>query len=252
MPANQPRRVVPQRDKDPRTGKFLPRAKEADDPRRTGALGGIDLEDSRPPQQRRETLPPPSEYDESDDIDDDADDSRDPDPGHDEERLSRDQTARAFDDVHDEGELGYDHLDDSPPTLLEAPEPRPGFVQRWIRQQIGNDQDGPNVQRANRRGWQPRHPSTLPKTWQGPTMAHGKDPAKIVVEGLVLMEMRKDRFLALRRQIRNRTRQLEEAVHRDLEQVHNQGEGFGTPRMQNTTRVTHGGGRRTVAPADDD
>lgn len=263
-PKPQRRRpVAPQtdRERDPQTGHFLP-GRPAPVPtnteaRASGALSGIDeLRGPRPAQPRRDTLPPPSEqHDPDDDFDDDDiggddDDGRDPDPG-DEERLSRDQESRAFNDVHDEGDADYDD-DWSVPTLLEAPEPRPGHVQRWVRTYVGNNPDNRNYQRAHRLGWQPRKADTVPKHIRPPTIAHGEFKDYIVVEGMVLMERSTAMHKRHRAATRAKTRRLEEAVQQNLETVHRPGDAFGKPTLRNKSHVTHGGSRRNVAPAADD
>jgi len=43
------------------------------------------------------------------------------------------------------------------PTSLDAPTPRPGFVQRWI----ADDPEGSHWMKKMREGWSPRDPATL-------------------------------------------------------------------------------------------
>jgi hypothetical protein len=61
-----------------------------------------------------------------------------------------------------------------PSNLLEAPEARPGFSQRWIATMVLGQETPTNVAKRLREGWQPRDPknsqgsSTFSndRTWQ--------------------------------------------------------------------------------------
>lgn len=77
------------------------------------------------------------------------------------------------------------------PTSLEAPEPRPGFVQRWIRVGVMGTDDPTNTARKFREGWKPRPASSVPASYHAPTIAHGKWAGCIGVEGMLLCEMPK-------------------------------------------------------------
>lgn len=49
------------------------------------------------------------------------------------------------------------------PTNLDAPDPRPGYVQRWVRDgSLGGDGVSADWTRKMREGWEPRDPSTIP------------------------------------------------------------------------------------------
>lgn len=75
------------------------------------------------------------------------------------------------------------------PTSLEAPAPRTGFVQRWIRVGTGNSDDPTNTARKFREGWKPRPASSIPSSYHAPTIQHGKWVGCIGVEGMLLCEM---------------------------------------------------------------
>ena len=202
----------------------------------------------------RDTLPPPAENerDPAPDLDDFADifDGLDDSDGEDfdeeeEERLSRAQLAREDDDIHE----GYQD-DWEAPRLLDAPEPRPGYVQRWIRVAIGNDNDRRNLAQKARQGWRPRNPDTVPKAFPVPTIAHGKVQA-IQVEGLVLMERPTALHKRQARAVRGKTQRLESAVEATLASAHQPGKGFGRPTRKVESHVERGR-RRPVDVADDD
>ena len=43
-----------------------------------------------------------------------------------------------------------------PPALLDAPEARPGYVQRWVATSIQGKDTPDNVYKRMREGWEPR------------------------------------------------------------------------------------------------
>lgn len=75
------------------------------------------------------------------------------------------------------------------PTSLEAPPPRKGFRQRWVRVGSMGQDDPTNTARKFREGWRPRPAETLPKDYHAPTIGHGKWSGCIGVEGMILCEM---------------------------------------------------------------
>ena len=75
------------------------------------------------------------------------------------------------------------------PSSLEAPPPRPGFVQRWIRVASMGKDDPTNTSRKFREGWRPRLASTVPHSYHAPSISQGKWAGTIGVEGSVLCEM---------------------------------------------------------------
>lgn len=75
------------------------------------------------------------------------------------------------------------------PSSLEAPDPRPGFAQRWIRVGSMGKDDPTNTARKFREGWRPRPASSLPVNYHAPTISSGKWAGTIGVEGMILCEM---------------------------------------------------------------
>ena len=82
-----------------------------------------------------------------------------------------------------------DEFEWKPANTLDAPEPRPGFVQRWVRFMVGSDQDPKNWSRSNREGWRPRSMDTVEKGFNAPTMNHGTLGTVIQVGDVILCEM---------------------------------------------------------------
>ena len=60
-----------------------------------------------------------------------------------------------------------------PPSLLDAPEPRPGYTQRWIATSIQGKETPDNVYKRMREGWEPRKADTA-KDQLFPTINHGQ------------------------------------------------------------------------------
>lgn len=80
--------------------------------------------------------------------------------------------------------------------LLNAPAPRPGFVQRWMRTKLGPDDDARNVMRRMNRGWRPRSADTIPAGEFAPTMNIPSFGTAIGVDGAVLVERPADMHAA--------------------------------------------------------
>lgn len=109
------------------------------------------------------------------------------------------------------------------PSNLEAPPPRAGFVQRWIRTGIGNTPDASNVAKKLREGWKPRLASTVPSGFSPPTISHGTLGEVIGVGELVLMEMPRKTVLQRRKFYADITRKQMEGVDRNLLKIERPG-----------------------------
>lgn len=147
-------------------------------------------------------------------------------------------------------EIDYDKydFDGKPPELLDAPDPRAGFVNRWIAVTTGNTDDVANLTQRLQEGYRPRDPATC-ANWTPPTIKDGQWAGTIFMRGMVLME----RPLKLHKRAaaltRERTKGQMSAVRHNLLAVHNQDGPMGRPVMEESTRVTR---RPSVQPADDD
>jgi hypothetical protein len=84
---------------------------------------------------------------------------------------------------------------DNPPsgwkraTALQAPPPRPGFVQRWVRIKSAGQDDTENYERYLEEGWRVRKPSTVPRAHSLATTKSSNNGQMIVKRGHVLMEL---------------------------------------------------------------
>lgn len=126
---------------------------------------------------------------------------------------STDHGAAAAHDTPREEELDWRR-----PSMLEAPPPRPGYVQRWIRTSIGASQDAKNVSQRFREGWKPRSADSVPRGYTPPTITHGKFGEVIGVEGNILCEMpikmARQREAFYERKTNQQTQAIEMDVHK--------------------------------------
>jgi len=97
--------------------------------------------------------------------------------------------ARAY-ETWDEADI---HAESSKPWIrpssLEAPDPRNGFAQRWIRVGVHGKDDPTNTSRKFREGWRPRPAASVPASYHAPTISQGKWAGCVGVEGMILCEM---------------------------------------------------------------
>lgn len=131
-------------------------------------------------------------------------------------------------------------------NTLDAPPPRPGMTQRWIRTSVGLSLDPKNVSRKFREGWQPRKASTVPDGYSPPIISFQQFGDVIGVEDVILCERPEKMTKQRNKFYRDKTRRMTQAVEEDLHRV----EVPGLPiQMTSRTRVQ----RRVRRPeADED
>ena len=125
-----------------------------------------------------------------------------------------------------------------PSNLLEAPEPRPGFKQRWIATMVLGQEQPTNVAKRMREGWQPRDLKTVKNAQNFPTIEHGKFAGFIGIEGMVLCEMPEEMVNQRNEYYAQMTENLMRSVELDMHRV----EQPGNPITKSfKTEVTRGG-----------
>ena len=154
--------------------------------------------------------------------------------------LTREQDT-VHPEVHEERPEG----EWKPPSNLEAPLPRPGMSQLWVRTAIGNEDDSSNVAKQAREGWVPRRADTVAPDLPVPTIKHGEFAGCIGVHGLVLMEMPTARVEQRRAYYASLVQRQNRAVNQDILRVQSSSVPFFETRK---SRVTVG---RKVAAAED-
>lgn len=137
-------------------------------------------------------------------------------------------SSHGIDHGHDsrvDGSAEYDathQLEATPwvrPSSLDAPPPREGKTQRWIRKSVHGAADPKNLNRQWREGWRPRPADTLPDDWLVYANFADKNDGTIVVDDLILMEI-DTRILDGRRDATEQaTRRQMEGVEHDLEKT---------------------------------
>ena len=103
-----------------------------------------------------------------------------------------------------------------PPSLLDAPKPRPGDVQRWIAPSIQGKETPDNVYKRMREGWEPRKADTA-KDQLFPTINHGQWAGSIGIEGMLLCEMPKEKHRAMKNYYQNKSSEANESIAGDLD-----------------------------------
>ena len=79
------------------------------------------------------------------------------------------------------------------PSVLEAPDPRPGYVQRWVN--VGYaDESRHNISKRLREGWRLRTTDTVPDGYMYQTLTDPRFAGAIVVGDACLMEMSEQVF----------------------------------------------------------
>ena len=130
------------------------------------------------------------------------------------------------------------------PTELEAPPPRPGFTQRWIRIRNGSEEDVSNSSRKFREGWLPRSADSVPAEFLPPTITHARLGNLIGVADLILCEMPIRKAEQRNAFWQAKTDRMVQGIEEDLRNV-----SHGGPRISRTakTEVTK---RRLRVPQD--
>lgn len=180
-------------------------------------------------------------------------------PGVEALRNATDPNATDPDDAllntmaEDGDEAGNDFLEDwKPPSLLEAPPPRPGFVQHWCRMSSGGRADASQRLYNEQQGWRPRRVDTIPEA-DREKYAVGKDAqhGDVITQGaLVLCEMpqrKADQRNAYYR--RKHDRQMGTMVTNQIAETNQMASaGFGPIKMSRESKTTTG--RKNIAQAD--
>lgn len=128
------------------------------------------------------------------------------------------------------------------PSNLDAPRPRDGYVQRWIRDGIGNESDNLNWMRKMREGWSPRDPATIPPAernlYPSAKLANGLDVIRVA--GLVLCEMPRQVAMQRRLAVEDSIKRQRAALPDSVEQLSKQERSLGPVKVEEETRVVRG------------
>lgn len=132
-----------------------------------------------------------------------------------------------------------------PPSLLDAPEARPGYTQRWIATSIQGKETPDNVYKRMREGWEPRKADTV-KDKLFPTINHGQWAGSIGIEGMLLCEMPIEKHRQMKDYYHSRSLEANESIAGDLDAL---GRKTGQPIYQERKSTSSRG--RDLAAMDD-
>lgn len=160
-------------------------------------------------------------------------------------RRSRAQESRAAETVHEP----YGDVDWEPKGLLDTSRipARPGFVQRWVRTELNGLPDPNNVGKRFNQGWRPRMADSVPQGDYVPTIDY-RGANVIGMVGMILMERPVQLHEQHRRYVASMNDAQTRSVNENLYRVHERGDGFGRPTVQQESRVSRG---RSMPVADD-
>jgi hypothetical protein len=130
------------------------------------------------------------------------------------------------------------------PGSLDAPPPRPGMAQRWVRAETRSENDNLNWQSKYREGWRPRDPSTVPDCEALYNTSNHLGTAAIRVGGLILMEMPVERVQAKKRAIRDIITKQEQSVAMETAKISHEGQRAGFAPIVREEKAEVSTGRR--------
>ena len=121
-------------------------------------------------------------------------------------------------------------------SFSTAPDPRPGFTQRWIRIRLGTDDDARNSMRKFREGWLPRQVETVPLGFAPPTFSHARLGEVIGVEDLILCEIPVKKAMQRNAYYTNKRDRMIEGIENDLRNVSRGGPRIAQNHKSHTTK----------------
>lgn len=138
------------------------------------------------------------------------------------------------------------------PSQLDAPEPRPGYVQRWVRYRMGNQEDADNLDKMLDQGWRPVKRSAAKRVHELTADLRGKYGQYIVKRGLILMELPEKLAAERNKHYRRKLRQMTDAIDRDLFKLNHPAMPLLKPERSTRTTKKARRGRLEALIADDD
>jgi len=128
----------------------------------------------------------------------------------------------------------------APPSRLDAPEPRAGYVHRWIRVSMRGEEDKMNVNTKLREGWEPVRKDEYPD-YEAPTIDDGRYEGVIGQGGLMLCRIPVETANERSEYYGLRTREQMVAVDQDLMKEQHPSMPIHNDRR---SRVSFGGSKR--------
>ena len=129
----------------------------------------------------------------------------------------------------------------APPSMLETPPAPPGFIYRWIRAELLNEDDKKNVMSRTREGFELVRSEEI-GDFDLPSLEQGKHAGVVSVGGLLLAKIPEETRNERNAYYQQRTTNAQEAVDNDLMKESDARSPIMSPRR--TSSVTFGGGKR--------
>jgi hypothetical protein len=123
-----------------------------------------------------------------------------------------------------------------PPSKLDAPPARPGYVNRWVRWRSGNDEDAEHFEDMLDEGWRPVKRSRVRRVHELTASVHGKNGQYYVKRGLILMELPETLQVQRNRYFRQQQKQMNRGVDQSLFKINSRVMPLLQP--ERSTRVT--------------
>jgi|TARA_R100000781_G_scaffold99777_1_gene63357 hypothetical protein len=129
----------------------------------------------------------------------------------------------------------------APPSMLETPPNPPGYVYRWIRAEVLNEDDKKNVMSRIREGFELVRAEEI-GDFELPSIQDGRHAGVVSVGGLLLAKIPEETRNERNAYYQGRTESAQDAVDNDLMKESDARSPIMSPRR--TTSVTFGGGKR--------
>ena len=129
----------------------------------------------------------------------------------------------------------------APPSMLETPPNPPGYVYRWIRAEVLNEDDKKNVMSRLREGFELVRAEEV-GDFELPSIQDGRHAGVVSVGGLLLAKIPEETRNERNAYYQGRTESAQDAVDNDLMKESDARSPIMSPRR--TTSVTFGGGKR--------
>ncbi len=157
--------------------------------------------------------------------------------------TSHTQETRDAEPIHEP--VGDDEW--TAPMMTNAPPPRPGFVQRWVRVSVLGTDDTSNVMKKRNEGWNPRSVDTVPKGFFAP-IAVNPTYGNVICNGdSILMEREIKTHERQKAFIDKLTRNQTSGIERYLSQTMPGGHGFSAGEVEKFDRKVSTGRRPKIA-----
>lgn len=137
------------------------------------------------------------------------------------------------------------------PSQLDAPAPRPGYANRWVRYRMGNQEDADNLDKMLDQGWRPVKRSAASRVHELTADLRGKYGQYIVKRGLILMELPEGLVAERNKHYRKKLQQMTKAIDRDLFKLQHPAMPLLKPERKTRTTKSARRGRLEELIADD-